>query len=63
MKKKLVGLTLLVIVGTLGVTFSSFVTISEDENAMQEYWQTCPNGGSETRCGVEGPGCTPQGGC
>lgn len=64
MKKTLASLMLVAIVGTIGISLSSFLAPSEDTGAMQEYWGSCPNGGGIiTVCGAEGPGCTPIGSC
>jgi hypothetical protein len=64
MKKKLFSLSLLAIVGTIGISLSSFLAPSEDTNHMQTYRATCNNGaGVITVCGADGSGCEPSGSC
>jgi hypothetical protein len=63
MKKKLFSLSLVAVVGALGISLSSFLAPSEDTRDMQEYTGTCPGGGTITVCGAEGDGCDPSGSC
>jgi hypothetical protein len=64
MKKKLAGLMLLAIVGAMGITLSSFLAPSEDDNALKPYIGVCPHGGGTfVVCGDDGFGCTPSGTC